>query len=43
MLEGEMTQHVYTKKYERLVKEKFALKEQMEQKERTKQYLKEKE
>ena len=43
MLDGTITQHVYTKRYERLVKEKYAMKEEVEQKERTKQYKKEKE
>ena len=43
MLEGTITQHVYTKRYERYVKEKYLLKEEADQKERTKQYRKEKE
>ena len=43
MLEGAITQHVYTKRYERLVKEKYLLKEEADQKARSKQYRKERE
>ena len=43
MLDGTITQHVYTKRYERLVKEKYKLKEEADQKQRNKQYKKDKE
>ena len=36
MLEGTISQHVYTKRYERYVKEKYLLKEEADQRERTK-------